>query len=150
MGGRGSSKGDDFGRREVADVALRNFIHARGETSLLEVAQLMSSARIRHLLIVEDRRLAGVLSYRDVLEFAVSGGAGATALEGLRATRAAELMRRDPIVVEPTTNLREAARRMVAHRVGCLPVVDGPSPDARVVGILTESDLLRAAFGLGV
>jgi acetoin utilization protein AcuB len=131
----------------AGDLALRNFIHAPGETSLLDAQRLMRSARIRHLLIVEDGRLLGIVSYRDLLEVAA---ASPEALAALRTARADALMQRDPVVVAPETKLREAARRMVAHRVGCLPVVQGKDADARVIGILTESELLRAAFELSV
>jgi len=137
-----------FEGRDVADIALRNFIYASAETSLFDVARLMASARIRHLVLVDGDRLAGVLSYRDVQDFAAGRARGAGTSDALRASRAAELMRRDPITAAPGMTLREAARRMLAHRVGCLPVVEGAPPDARVVAVLTESDLLRAAFRL--
>jgi CBS domain-containing protein len=131
----------------VGDLARRNFIHAESETTLFEVEQLMRSARIRHLMIIDGGRLAGVLSYRDLLEFALAKGPSP---EALRSALASELMRRDPIVAAPTLTLRDAARRMLAHRIGCLPVVDGPPSESRVVGVLTEADLLRAAFQLGL
>jgi CBS domain-containing protein len=133
----------------VGEIALRNFIHASAETSLLEVARLMGSARIRHLLVVDGGRLSGVLSYRDVQDYAFLRNPEGGGLEVLRSARAAELMRRDPITAQPSLKLRDAARRMLAHRIGCLPIVEGEPPDARVVGMLTESDLLRAAFRLG-
>ncbi len=141
--------GTGFEAREVGEIALRNFIHASAETSLFEVARIMSSAGIRHLVLVDGGRLAGVLSYRDVQDFAVAQTLGVAAGEALRSACAAELMRRDPVTAEPGMKLREAARRMLAHRVGCLPVVEGAPPESRIVGVLTESDLLRAAFRLG-
>jgi CBS domain-containing protein len=44
--------------------------------------------------------------------------------------------------VSPETPLREALKRMLLHKFGCLPVVDA---ERRVVGILTEADLVRFA-----
>ena len=54
----------------------------------------------------------------------------------------ADLMTRDPVTVTPAASLAEATACMVAHRVSEVPVVDAAR---RVVGILTEGDLLRRA-----
>ena len=74
-----------FEGRDVADIALRNFIYASAETSLFDVARLMASARIRHLVLVDGDRLAGVLSYRDVQDFAAGLARGAGTSDALRA-----------------------------------------------------------------
>ena len=50
-----------------------------------------------------------------------------------------------PYVVDPQTPLRLAAERMTRLHVGCLPVVEEDAGRARLVGVLTEADLLRAA-----
>lgn len=51
-----------------------------------------------------------------------------------------EIMTRGVVTVRPTAEIREAARVMHKRKIGALPVVDGD----RVVGILTESDVLKA------
>jgi CBS domain-containing protein len=58
---------------------------------------------------------------------------------------ASEVMTRQPIHVAPSTSLREAARLMLDHKIGCLPVVDG---SGAMVGLVTDSDLLRGAYGV--
>ena len=58
----------------------------------------------------------------------------------------AEIMARDVLGVEPQTTVVEAARRMHERRVGAVVVFD----DARLVGILTERDVLRAVATGGV
>ena len=57
-----------------------------------------------------------------------------------------QAMARATWAVTPDTRLREAAARLCNLRVGCLPVVDGRGGRARLIGIVTEADLLRAAF----
>ena len=52
-------------------------------------------------------------------------------------------MTKSVIVIDPARDAREAARIMVDHKIGALPVLDG----ARLVGIITETDLLRAFGG---
>jgi CBS domain-containing protein len=48
-------------------------------------------------------------------------------------------MTRDPITIAPTFPVEEAARLMVSARISALPVVQ----DTRLIGLVTETDLLR-------
>ena len=57
----------------------------------------------------------------------------------MASVRVADIMSKNPLVVSPSTSLREAAKRMVERNVGCVVVVEGNS----CVGILTERDFLR-------
>ena len=52
-------------------------------------------------------------------------------------------MAEHPVTAAPETSLREAAKRMVDGKIGCLPVIE---PDGTLVGLVTETDLLRAAL----
>jgi acetoin utilization protein AcuB len=146
MGRTGAKDGPLGGR--VRQIMLRNFVSADPEMTAYEAERMMRSARIRHLPVVSDGALVGVLSYRDLLQFALDHlGREPRGLEALRERTIESLMSRDPITAGSGTSLREAALRMLRHRVGCLPIVEGRGPaDARVVGLLTESDLIRAAL----
>jgi CBS domain-containing protein len=53
------------------------------------------------------------------------------------------VMTRDVVTVAPDATLGEAAALLLARRIGCLPIV---KPDGTLVGLVTETDLLRAAF----
>ncbi len=55
----------------------------------------------------------------------------------------ADVMTKSVIVIDPERDAREAARIMIDHKIGALPVLDGE----RLVGIVTETDLLRALAG---
>jgi acetoin utilization protein AcuB len=141
--GRSASSGGPLGGR-VQQVMLRNFISAEPGMSAYEAERMMRSARIRHLPVVSDGELVGVLSYRDLLQFALDHlELGLRGVEALRARPIESLMSRDPVTATSETTLREAAQRMLRHGIGCLPIVDGNS---HVVGLLTESDLIRAAL----
>jgi CBS domain-containing protein len=52
-------------------------------------------------------------------------------------------MTREVVTIAPGAALDEAARLLLGRRIGCLPVV---KPDGTFVGLVTETDLLRAAF----
>jgi len=91
---------------------------------------------------VEDHQhhLAGLISYRDLLKLMARG---AWTREG-RQVSAAEVMKREPITVSPQASTLEAIELMRQHRIGCLPVVK----DGRLVGIITERDLMNVAAEL--
>jgi CBS domain-containing protein len=47
------------------------------------------------------------------------------------------------VTVSPQTALADAAELLVRHKIGCVPVVD---PHGKLVGLLTDTDLLAAAY----
>jgi len=89
----------------------------------------MRAQRIRHLVVIEDRRVLGVLSERDL------GGARGAALR--TGKMVADLMSRQTVTASPTTTLRQAANLMRTRTIGCLQIVE----DSRLVGIVTLIDL---------
>jgi CBS domain-containing protein len=125
------------------------FITVKPEDSLLDTQRIMRLARLRHLLVVSDGRLAGMISYRDLQERIVlylESHEGADRDAPLNPGAAREAMAPLPAVVSPDTSVVDAALRLSRLRIGCLPVVeDGPEGE-HVVGLVTESDLLRYAY----
>lgn len=134
---------------QVAEVMRREFITISPDDSLLEAYQIMRMARLRHLLVVRDGMLEGILSYRDLQDEAISrvGTSGNGDRNApLREIPVKRVMIALPYAVSPATPLAEAAIRLYRLRLGCLPVVEEESGRARLLGLITESDLLRAAF----
>lgn len=117
----------------------REVVTVTPSTSLTEAVELLRSHTIRHLPVIDDGRVVGILTDRD-LRFAM--GAGASSDEAA----AADVMNAPAITVPPETPVESAARTLIEHRIGCLPVVE----DGALVGILTESDLLRSFVDLMV
>jgi len=117
-----------------------------GQGDTLDIADgIMCMGRIRHLPVLDAGSVVGVVSQRDLFRAAL----GAALAFGIR--RPQELMRsleiRDvmsapAVTVEPGALVQEAARTMAEKKIGCLPVVEG----GRLVGILTENDMLRYAM----
>jgi CBS domain-containing protein len=109
----------------------------------LDVADgLMRQDRIRHLPVVEDGRLAGLISQRDLFRAGISCvlrfQPGAET-EWLAKIAVAQVMTRDVFTVHPDASVRAAVELMIQQRVGCLPVVE----DERLVGLIAESDCMR-------
>lgn len=110
----------------------------------IENAQTLMSARnIRHLPVLDGNRLVGMLSERDIRAMLIPHSAGplgkGEASFYLPSDVAVEdAMTRDPISVEPGSEIEVAARILVENKIGGLPVVE----NGAVVGIITETDIL--------
>jgi len=127
----------------------REFIAVGSEEPLLEAQRTMKLARLRHLLVVEDGALVGMLSYRNLQDELLERAArqqGAAWLEILRGVPVRDVMISSPYYVRPDTPAAVAARRMLRLHLGCLPVCENGTGKLRLVGLLAESDLLRAAW----
>ena len=105
---------------------------------------VMKLGQIRHMPVVEGNRVVGVVSQRDLLAASLSRAMEIDPKDHrsfLRSVEISEVMSDRVITIEPTSTVGEAARLMIRHKIGCLPVVDSlGSP----VGLITETDLLRA------
>jgi acetoin utilization protein AcuB len=117
------------------------------ETPILEARRLMLERRIRHLLVCDregvDAKLLGIVTDRDIRLNLASPATSLSVWELnylLARLTVGGVMRTALITVGPIRDSREAARIMIQHQIGALPVLDG----GRLVGIVTETDILRA------
>lgn len=106
------------------------------DTAPAEAIRIMDKHRIRHLPVVEDGRLIGVVSDRDLL--AATGWLTSSATETL-AHEVRAIMHAPVKTLDPQDQLVTASLQLILHGIGCMPVVDGD----RLVGIVTDVDLLR-------
>ena len=129
------------------DTKVKDFMTTEvsilGRNDTLDLADnVMALGRIRHLPVLEEGRVVGVVSQRDLFRsaLAVALGYGERAQKTLLKTlRVKEVMSEPAITISAEATIREAARLMVEHKIGCLPVVEGST----LVGIVTETDILR-------
>ena len=122
----------------------RELLTVQPETSLEDGARMMAKHRVRHLLVVaasDPTTLVGIVSSHD-LYLAAEPGMSPFSPLALDATgrTLGQVMTSNPRTIPSTTPLAEAARILRDKKFGCLPVVD----HGRLVGVLTEHDLLRA------
>lgn len=101
-------------------------------------ASLMDWRHIRHVPVEDNEgRLVGLVSHRTLLRMVGQGMKGSE--RGVVAVK--DIMKTDTITVTPQTPTLEAIEIMRKQKVGCLPVVE----EGRLVGIITERDLIRVA-----
>lgn len=124
------------GQMAVGGLMRRRWISAHPGDSIVEALQLMRLARLRHLPVVADGILRGLLSYPALVAAAAAG----------RASRVEQVMTPETPTAEAATPVAEAAARMVRSASGCLPVVEDGPAGPRLVGLVVESDLLRLAY----
>ncbi|HUY20616.1 MAG TPA: CBS domain-containing protein [Candidatus Binataceae bacterium] len=106
-----------------------------GPRDRLESAKaLMDAEKFHRLPVIEDGRLTGILSERDIRSH-----------QGyLKTTLVDAAMSSDPVTVTPETSLEEVATLMLNRQIGGLPVIE----DGKLVGIITVSDMLKAFLEL--
>lgn len=114
----------------------------RPEMPVVNAMRWMRQRHIRHLLVVQDGRLVGIVTDRDIRLSRPSPAAPLSVWEltslFARLT-VGEVMTSTVIVVDAERDAVEAAAIMLGHRIGALPVIYG----GQIVGILTESDFVR-------
>lgn len=104
---------------------------------------IMRWKHIRHLPVVdEDNNVVGLITHRDLLRVCVSTLADISSQEQdslLRGIPVQEVMRKEVEMISPDADVKQAARRMLDRKIGCLVVTEG----RRLAGILTEADFVR-------
>ena len=113
------------------------------DTHVFEARQIMLKERIRHLLVLEHGRLAGIVTDRDIRLNLPSQATSLSIWEVnylLARLTVREVMSQTVITIGPDREAADAARLMLEHRIGGLPVVS----DGLVIGIVTETDIVRA------
>ncbi len=113
----------------------------RNET--LDLAEsIMNLGRIRHMPVVDDGKLVGVVSQRDLFRSALVTALGFSrkvTSSLVKTIKIKEVMTEKVITISPGSSIKDAARLMMDKKIGCLPVVDGD----RLIGMVTETDMLR-------
>lgn len=126
----------------VRDLMTASPITVPPDMPILDARALMDKARIRHLLVTDGERLAGIVTDRDIRLNLASPASSLSMWELnylLARLTVGQVMTSRVLVTAPDRDARDAARTMLEQRIGALPVVDG----SRIVGIITETDLLR-------
>src|SRR5262245_66537689 len=110
--------------------------------TLLAVEERMAAKQLRHLPVLEQGDIVGIVTQRGLFKAAMSSamGYGEKAQKAyLQSVRVKEIMTYPVVTVAPDTSVAAAAEMLITKGIGCLPVVDGTT----LVGMLTKTDLLR-------
>lgn len=124
-------------------IMSRDVVTVGPQESLMTIHQLLHQRGFHHLLVVEDDRLMGVISDRDVLR-SISPFLD-TRSEEQRDVRtlsreAQEIMHKPAVTAQTDTTVEEAAAMLLDHKISCLPVM---GDDGEIEGIITSKDVLQ-------
>jgi CBS domain-containing protein len=132
----------------VREIMMSSPVTLKPDDTMDLANDIISLGGIRHIPIVENGKLVGLLSARDLIGAAASQVFGLkqkTTSALLKTVLTKEIMKKRLITVEPQTEIKEAAHLMTHHKVGCLPVLNAGS----LVGLVTTTDVLRYMSELG-
>jgi len=127
--------------KRVQDLMQKDVVTLQIDDHLDLVSDIMSLGRIRHMPVLGNNLVVGVVSQRDLFRAGISSVLQfrpSTEREWLAKISVREVMSKPVMTVEPGDPIREAIEQMVRMKIGCLPVVDGGT----LVGLLSETDLL--------
>lgn len=108
--------------------------------NLAHVRNLLLKKRIGRVVVVEDGRVAGIVTWTDLMKAFVSFRRRWSSYP-LDEVLVKQVMTRNPILIRLTRSIRVAAKTMVRYGVSGLPVVD---QQRSLVGIITKTDIVRA------
>lgn len=126
----------------VDDLMQQEVVTLDAGDNLSLADDVMRLGRIRHLPVLEQGLLVGILSQRDLFRAAVSSVlqlAHASEREWLARIPVRAVMTPNVVSVPPGTSVRRAVDIMLDRRIGCLPVAER----GRLRGLLSETDCLR-------
>ncbi len=134
----------------VRDRMTPNPVTTTTDTSLKEALELIRSKPFRHLPVVDESgKLVGVVTEKSLVYASPTPATALSVFEVdyiLSRTKIGQIIQGPVVTVEPDLPLEEAARVMIDHRFGCLPVVE----DDKLIGIISDTDIFRVFVeGLG-
>jgi acetoin utilization protein AcuB len=126
----------------VSDWMTKKVITVSPDDSILQAAGLTKENSVKHLPVVKDGRIKGIISDRDIKEYVPSKAASQDVYELhslLSKTKVKNVMKSKVLTAWPDTPVEEAAMIMLDNNIGCLPVVEGKS----LLGIISDRDIFR-------
>ncbi len=131
---------------KISSIMTRDVITVKSNVSLQTICEIFNNFEFHHTLVLENQKLVGVISDRDLLkavnpflDASSEKEHGAIALD----KKAHQIMSKTLITVDMETSIEEANDLLLDNIISCLPVV---SQQGSVEGIITWKDILRVCF----
>ena len=123
----------------VKDSMAREIVTLSPDETAATALALCRERRIRHLPVLEEGRIVGIVSDRDLRSSTPALGDPDRAA-ALQEVLVEDVMAREVVSVLPDDPIEQAANTMREGKIGCLPVLEGDD----LVGIITASDVMDA------
>jgi CBS domain-containing protein len=125
----------------VRDFMTTEVVSVQETDTLLDAAMIFARSTLRHLPVLRDKKVVGIITQRDLKSFApglLSGVTPQQYQQVMETTSISRVMARDVHTVRPDQGVVEAVDLLYNHRIGCLPVVE----NGELSGIVTTTDML--------
>jgi acetoin utilization protein AcuB len=132
---------------QVREIMATNIEVVDRNDNLQTVEERMATKHLRHLPVLEQGEIVGLVTQRDLFKAAQSSAMryGEKAQQAyLRSVRVKEIMTYPVVTMPPDTSVTAAADMMITKGIGCLPVVE----NQQLIGMVTKTDLLRCLHTL--
>ena len=106
------------------------------QSTLSEALEMMATHKTRHVVVVENDGVVGILSDRDLAAHYKPENAPGESWDSMRVR---QVMSARPVTIGSKAELREAARMLLREAVSALPVVD----NGKLVGLLSDREFTR-------
>lgn len=123
-----------MGKVLVADIMTKDPITASPSSNLFECTKKMVRKHVGSVLLVEDKKLKGIITQRDILWALIKKGK-----KDLKEIKAIDISPKKIITIKPTATLEEAISKIKKSKFERLPVIH----EGNLVGIVTVKDILR-------
>jgi CBS domain-containing protein len=127
---------------QVRQLMSRDVVTLEAKTTLDIADDIMTLKRIRHLPVLENEVLVGLVTQRDLFRAGLSSileFRKHAVKEWLAQIQVREVMVENLVTIGPDAPVEDAVALMVDRKIGCLPVV----AENKLVGMLSETDCLR-------
>jgi len=130
----------------VREIMMGSPVTLNPDDTLDLAGDIISLGRFRHIPVVENGKLIGIISERDLI------GAAAVRIFGLKQKSKSallkcvlikDIMKKHVVTVEPDTPIKDAAHLMADKKIGCVPVLS----EGALVGLVTTTGVLRYVEG---
>ena len=120
---------------KIEEIMVKNIITLQRDISAYDAVKIMNKNKIGCLLVVNNDKIVGILTERDMLERVLEK------CKNPKETKVSEIMTGNVMVGKPDMELAEAAKLLFEKKLKKLPIVEGN----RLVGLVTLTDIARAA-----
>jgi CBS domain-containing protein len=127
---------------KIREIMIKQVITVDSDYTVKHAVNIMNRAGIGSVIVLEEGRVVGILTERDILKRVVA------LAKDPEKTFVQDVMSMPVFVVDPDVTLEEAIKLMFKHRIKKLPVMENHCGKDKLVGLVTLTDIARIQSNL--